>query len=45
MKKILSIATIFIIAIASTTNAQQKTTLSAEIYGYQRDMVYFAQSP
>lgn len=41
MKKILSIATIFIIAIASTTNAQQKTTLSAEIYGYQRDMVYF----
>ena len=41
MKKLLFIATILFIAISGTTNAQQKTTLSAQIYGYQRDMVYF----
>lgn len=35
------------IAFFTTAKAQQKTTLSAEIYGYQKEMVYFdcIQSP
>lgn len=41
MKKGLLSAIIAILSITNAINAQQKTTLSAEIYGYQRDMVYF----
>lgn len=41
MKKGLFTAIIAILSITGAVNAQQKTTLSAEIYGYQRDMVYF----
>lgn len=41
MKKGLLSAIIAILFVANAINAQQKTTLSAEIYGYQRDMVYF----
>lgn len=41
MKKGLLSAITAIILVANAINAQQKTTLSAEIYGYQRDMVYF----
>ena len=41
MKKGLFLAMIALVSIANSMNAQQKTTLSAEIYGYQRDMVYF----
>lgn len=35
------------VAAFSTATAQQKTTLSAEVYGYQKEMVYFdcIQSP
>ena len=47
MKKGLIFAITAIISIANAINAQQRTTLSAEIYGYQQDMVYFdcIQSP
>ena len=41
MKKGLLFAVIALFTFTNATNAQQKTTLSAEIYGYQRDMVYF----
>ena len=41
MKKILSIAVLAIAACFNTTFAQEKTTLSAQIYGYKGDMVYF----
>lgn len=41
MKKGLLSAIIVLLTTFNATNAQQKTTLSAEIYGYQRDMVYF----
>lgn len=41
MKKALLSAIIAIITVSNAINAQQKTTLSAEIYGYQKDMVYF----
>ncbi len=41
MKKGLLSAIIAILFVANAINAQQRTTLSAEIYGYQRDMVYF----
>lgn len=41
MKKGLLSAIIAILATFNAANAQQKTTLSAEIYGYQGDMVYF----
>ena len=40
MKKVL-IAVFAFFAFTNAMNAQQKTTLSAEIYGYQKDMVYF----
>ena len=40
MKKFTLLALMVINAIA-TTMAQEKTTLSAQIYGYQKDMVYF----
>ena len=37
----------FIVAVCDSITAQQKATLSAQIYGYQNDMVYFdcVQSP
>lgn len=41
MRKILFLAITIFTIVANTANAQQKTTLSAQIYGYQRDMVYF----
>lgn len=41
MKKKLLLALIAIIAVLNVATAQQKTVLSAQIYGYQRDMVYF----
>ena len=41
MKKKLLFALISIISLMGTATSQQKTTLSAQIYGYQRDMVYF----
>ncbi len=41
MKKALLFAIAFVFILTGAANAQQKTTLSAEIYGYQRDMVYF----
>ena len=41
MKKGLLSAIIAILATFNAANAQQKTTLSAEIYGYQGDMIYF----
>lgn len=41
MKKKLLFALISIISLLGTATSQQKTTLSAQIYGYQRDMVYF----
>ena len=41
MKKGLFSAVVAFFALSTAINAQQRTTLSAEIYGYQRDMVYF----
>ena len=41
MKKGLLYAVVALFTFTNAINAQQKTTLSAEIYGYQRDMVYF----
>ena len=41
MKKHLLLTLIALLAVLNTSTAQQKTTLSAQIYGYQRDMVYF----
>lgn len=41
MKKGLLFAIVAVIASFNASMAQQKTTLSAQIYGYQRDMVYF----
>ncbi len=47
MKKITLLALIVLSAVLDTATAQQKTTLSAQIYGYQKDMIYFdcIQSP
>lgn len=41
MKKGLFSAVVAFFVLSTAINAQQRTTLSAEIYGYQRDMVYF----
>lgn len=41
MKKGLLLAIIAVVASFNVSIAQQKTTLSAQIYGYQRDMIYF----
>lgn len=41
MKKKLLLAVLGFFALINTSTAQQKTTLSAEVYGYQRDKVYF----
>lgn len=41
MKKGLFSAVVAFFALSTAINAQQKTTLSAQIYGYQQDMVYF----
>ena len=41
MKKNLLLVLVAIISVFNTSVAQQKTTLSAQVYGYQRDMVYF----
>ena len=41
MKKNLLFALLAIVAVFGTAVAQEKTTLSAQIYGYQGDMVYF----
>ena len=40
MKKILLLVIAAVISL-NAINAQQKSTLSAQIYGYQKDMVYF----
>lgn len=41
MRKNLLLMLLSIIAVFNTSTAQQKTTLSAQVYGYQRDKVYF----
>ena len=41
MKKTFLLALAIMGATFGTMEAQEKTTLSAEIYGYQNDMVYF----
>ena len=41
MKKNLLFAIVAVLAIFGTATAQQRTTLSAQVYGYQREMVYF----
>ncbi len=41
MKKNLLFALLAIVAVFGTAVAQEKTTLSAQIYGYQGEMVYF----
>ena len=41
MKKNLLFALVAFFAIIGSATAQQKTTLSAQVYGYQKDMVYF----
>ena len=41
MKKHFLSTLIALLAVFNTSTAQQKTTLSAQIYGYQKDMVYF----
>lgn len=41
MKKKLLFALLAVIALFGVAAAQEKTTLSAQVYGYQRDMVYF----
>ncbi len=41
MKTRLLILLIAIFAVNVASTAQQRTTLSAQVYGYQRDMVYF----
>lgn len=41
MKKTLLLSLITIATFLGTVNAQQKTTLSAQIYGYQKEMIYF----
>ena len=47
MKSNLLLALVAVFSLFGTAVAQQKTTLSAQVYGYQRDMVYFdcVQSP
>ena len=47
MKKSLLLALVAFSAICGTMTAQERTVLSARVYGYQRDMVYFdcAQTP
>lgn len=47
MKRNMLLALIAVATAFGTLNAQEKTVLSAQIYGYQRDMVYFdcMQSP
>ena len=41
MKKNFLFALIAIVSVVSFATAQEKTTLSAQIYGYQNEMVYF----
>ncbi len=41
MKKILTFAFVAIATMLNTATAQEKTTLSAQIYGYKGDIVYF----
>ena len=41
MKKHFLLTLVAMATAFNTVNAQQNTTLSAQIYGYQRDMVYF----
>ena len=41
MKKRLWLAVVAVVAICKTMVAQENATLSAQIYGYQNDMVYF----
>lgn len=41
MKRNLLFALLAVVSAFTAVTAQQKTTLSAQIYGYQRDMVYF----
>lgn len=41
MKTKLLFLLIAVVAAFNTSTAQQRTTLSAQVYGYQRDMVYF----
>ena len=41
MKKNLLFAIVAVLALFGTATAQQRTTLSAQVYGYQREMVYF----
>ena len=41
MKKNLLFALVAFFAVIGSATAQQKTTLSAQVYGYQKDMVYF----
>ena len=41
MKKSLLLVITILTIVSNATVAQQKTTLSAQIYGYQKDMVYF----
>ena len=41
MRKRVLFILISILAVFGTVTAQQRTTLSAQVYGYQRDMIYF----
>lgn len=41
MRKRVLFLLISILAVVGTVTAQQRTTLSAQVYGYQRDMIYF----
>lgn len=41
MRKRVLFLLISILAVFGTVTAQQRTTLSAQVYGYQRDMIYF----
>ena len=41
MKRSLLLALVAVFALCGAVTAQEKTTLSAQVYGYQRDMVYF----
>ena len=41
MRKKLLFVLVGILAFLNTSTAQQKTTLSAQVYGYQRDKIYF----
>ena len=41
MRKRVLFLLISILAVVGSVTAQQRTTLSAQVYGYQRDMIYF----